>query len=605
MLTIGGIRRIGKPVAGIILSGVLLLACAPRARAADGDVQLTLNGKPAQPGDFKKEDVQSLLLSNGLLSITFGKDAVGDFSATSVIKNGQELAHNLHGIEPRDVDRNRTFYLDSGAGRGHLIVHIVRVVKNTPEMAHFAVIDNVSPLYLEHHFVLQKGISGVYGYVIIKNQPGSRGGGETRTMYRFDRDILDQTYTAERVGQQMKYADLVKLPNMQDETWQLPDGTIYQKYDYSAYYSESAMWGHFGHGFGVFFMPVNTDYYAGGPLRQELIVHQDALILNYLGGGHYGGGGPAPGVSGEKMFGPWLLYFNIGTSQQSIINDALQRAAQEQAKWPYQWVEESQYPLKRTVVTGQLKISQGRSAAEAEVVLARPGGDVYTQGGDYIYYVKADAAGKFTFSNIRPGTYALYAWANQGPITDQLEKDGVKIEGDTQDLGDIAWAPAYHKNFLWQIGKADRMAGEFKFGSEPRNIQWITKVPADLTYTVGKSKDAEDWYFAQGKVGHWDINFNLDKTYAGNAYLTIAVAGGGGGPSMTAIVNDKNVITIAPGNDASTYRAAVRSGKYSVKTATFPAAVLKEGSNTVRFNMTSAGGRWHGIMYDTVVLEAD
>jgi hypothetical protein len=172
-------------------------------------------------------------------------------------------------------------------------------------------------------------------------------------MYRFDRDILDYAYTDERTGQQPKYADLLTYPKLQDETWKLPDGTMYQKYDYATYFSATKMWGHYGHGFGVFFIPVSTEYYAGGPLRQELMVHQDALILNYIGGGHYGGGGRTTGESGVKMFGPWLLYFNTGDSPQAMIDDAHQRASSEAKKWPYQWVDEPLYPLQRTNVAGQ------------------------------------------------------------------------------------------------------------------------------------------------------------------------------------------------------------------------------------------------------------
>src|SRR5580698_9998902 len=71
-------------------------------------VEITLNGKPASPGDYKPAAVQELTLRNGLISITFGADG----SATSLIKNGQELAHNLNGIVPRDKDAHRTWYID-------------------------------------------------------------------------------------------------------------------------------------------------------------------------------------------------------------------------------------------------------------------------------------------------------------------------------------------------------------------------------------------------------------------------------------------------------------------------------------------------------------
>jgi rhamnogalacturonan endolyase len=612
----------------VVFSLIVVLTFSATVRAAD-DVTFTVNGQPAKVGDMKPTEIQSLVLDNGLLKLTFGKDATGDFSATSVIKNGQELAHNLHGVEPRDVDAHRTFYLDSNAGRGHLITNVVRIIQNTPELAHFAVVDNRA-LHLEHHFVMLKGESGIHPYVIIKTAAGGNGGGEMRTMYRFDMNILDWAWTDERTGKQPKYEFLQSIStagNMGDETWKLPDGTIYQKYDYSVYYSESPMWGHYGHGFGVFFIPPSKESYAGGPLRQELDVHEDALILNYLGGGHYSGGGTAAGRNGEKIHGPWYLYFNTGDSPKAIIDDALKTAADEKAKWPYTWVDEPLYPVKRTTVTGQLKISHDRSAAFAYVILGQPGNGggrgaggrgggrggaeggtgavvdrasvLYTQAGDYIFYVKADADGKFTLPAVRPGTYTLYAWQTQGPITQSLAKDGVEVKGDTLDLGNVDWDPPYHPNLLFQVGKADRMAGEFKFGDQPRTNQWILKVPSDLTFTIGKSKEIDDWYFAQHN-GTWNVNFDVNKPLSGNAYLTIAIAGGSG--DITASVNGKEVGHLNYRDDASVRRAANRSGRYARNEYTFPASLLKQGANTLSLRANSNGG---GLMYDTLVMEAD
>lgn len=645
------------------------LAFAPLALAAD--VSLTIDGAPAKAGDYKPADIKALVLQNGLLTLTFGKDSNGDFSATSVVKNGKELAHNLHGVEPRDVDAHRTFYLDSGAGRNHLVVDTVRVVKNTPALAHFAVIDNRA-LHLEHHFVMLKDESGVHPYVIVKNAPGANSG-ETRTMYRFDMDILDYAWTNERTGKQPKYALLQSISeagNMGDETWRLPDGSVYQKYDYCLYFAESPMWGHYGHGFGVFFMPPSTESYAGGPLRQELAVHQDALILNYIGGGHFGGGGPATSRTGEKIHGPWFLYFNTGDTPEAIIADAKKTAALQKSQWPYQWMEEPLFPVKRTAVTGQLKLTHNRSAAHAYVILGQPdnpgrgggggrgapaaegavpapdapagvapaagrggrggggrGGPVgvpdrattiYNQGGDYIFYVKADANGKFSLPHVRPGTYTLYAWQTEGPVTQSFAKDGIEVKGDTLDLGTLEWDAPYHPNLLFQVGKADRMAGEFKFGSVPRTNQWTRQVPADLTFTVGKSKEADDWFYAQHS-GTWNIAFNVAKVPSGNAYLTIPIAGGPGNVSV--LVNGTEVGKIAKGDDASVRRAANRSGVYARFEFTFPASTLKAGENIVSLQMPRRGpapanedpsrgqqpgsAANNGLMYDTVVLETD
>jgi rhamnogalacturonan endolyase len=640
---------------------ILLLAIAPAfvssVQAAAGDMTMTLNGQPAAVGDYSPADIKDLILDNGLLKITFGHDVRNDISATSIIKNGQELAHNLHGTVPRDTDGGRTFYHDYNASQGYMHVRLVKIVKNTPDLVHFALIDTNSP-YLEDHYVMLKGESGIHPYVIIKGQFG----GEMRTMYRFDMSILDWTWTPERVGQQKSYEFLQAIStigNMGDETWRLPDGSVYSKYDWCLYYSEAPMWGHFGHGFGAFFMPVSTEAYASGPLRQELAVHQDALILNYIGGGHFSGGGSAGGRNGEKIFGPWFVYINAGPTTNAILTDALKVAADEQKKWPYQWVEEPLFPVKRISVTGQLKISHDRSAAYAYIILGQPanpagrggggggrggrggfgrggttnsiaaltnaiasdtngfarggrggfGGGandgaaadrasiIYNQAGDYIFYVKADADGKFTLPHVRPGTYTLYAWQTQGPITQSLAKDGIVVSGDTLDLGAIDWDPPYHPNLLWQIGKADRLAGEFKFGDQPRDSLWMQRVPADLTFTIGQSKEINDWYFAQ-KTGIWTVKFNLDKTVSGNGYLTIAVAGGGG--SVTASINGTDVGRLSYSDDGSVRRSTNRSGRYGRNEYTFPASILKPGENTLILRANASG-----LMYDTIVLESD
>lgn len=661
------------PLVFVGITCVVGLLLPRPALAQNAGVKLTVNGATAAPGDLKPDDIQALVLENGLLTLTFGKDATGGFSAISVKKNGQELAHNLHGVEPRDVDAKRSFYLDTNAGRGHLDVDTVRVVRNTPELAHFAVIDNRA-LHLEHHFVMLKGESGVHPYVIVKSAPGANTG-ETRTMYRFDMDILDWAWTNERTGRQPKYGLLQSISpagNMGDETWKLADGTVYQKYDYALYFEGSPMWGHYGHGFGVFFIPPSTESYAGGPLRHELAVHQDALILNYIGGGHFGGGGTATGRSGEKIHGPWYLYFNTGTSNEAIIADALKVAANEKKKWPYTWVEEPLYPVKRTTVKGQLKLTHNRSTASAYVILgqpsnpervgggggrgAAPGGRgnanapgraaapaeapapagtpaidpanrsdagnavggrgrgptgpvgvpdrasiLYNQAGDYIFQIKADANGKFTLPAVRPGTYTLYAWQTQGPVTQAFARDGIEVKGDTLDLGTLEWDAPYHPNLVFQVGRADRMAGEFKYGDQPRTNQWVQKIPLDLTYTVGKSKASEDWFYAQ-HGGTWTIEFEVAKVPAGNAYLTIPVAGGPG--NCAVLVNGTQVGQITHGDDASVRRAANRSGVYNRFEFTFPASTLKAGRNTVSLQMESTGNV-NGMMYDTVVLETD
>jgi len=359
-------------------------------------------------------------------------------------------------------------------------------------------------------------------------------------------------------------------------------------------------------------------------------VHQDALILNYLGGGHLGSGGMASGRdSPEKIHGPWYVYFNTGDSLDAIVADAKKTALAEQKKWPYQWMNDPLYPTKRTTVTGQLTVTHNRSAAHAYIILAQPGNagggrggrggagsggtntgavpdraaGIANQAGDYIFYVKADADGKFSLPAVRPGTYTLYAWQTQGPITQSFAKDDVVVSGDTLDLGKIVWDAPYHPNFLWQIGQPDRLAGEFKFGNGPRAALLLNQVPADLTFIIGKSKEANDWYFAQ-HTGTWTVDFNLAKTYTGNGYLTIAIAGGQGNVDLS--LNGQSIGGLSYNDDGSVRRSANRSGRYGRNEISFPASLLKAGKNTLTLSATTSGGSLpNGLMYDTIVMEAD
>ena len=245
------------------------------------------------------------------------------------------------------------------------------------------------------------------------------------------------------------------------------------------------------------------------------------------------------------------------------------------------------------------------SAANAMVVLGKPGEEIYRQGGDFMFSAKAEASGKFSIPNVRPGTYALYAYATQGSVTSQFEKDNIEVKGKTLDLGLLTWRQPAYAHSLWQIGQADRMSGEFKYGNQLRNIKWIGMVPADpLTYTIGASHERDDWFFAQGKVGHWDVNFTSSVAYTGTAHLTVAIAGVSQNPKLTISVNGADIKSLAYGNDAATYRAALRSARYVLEDIPFPASLLKPGANVIRFGMTAVGGNG-GIMYDTIKLEVE
>ncbi len=306
-------------------------------------------------------------------------------------------------------------------------------------------------------------------------------------------------------------------------------------------------------------------------------------------------------VPSGKIYGPWLVYFNNGS-----IADAQAQANSERAAWPYNWLSNPHYPLARTTVTGTLRLADGRPAAGATVTLAKPGGDLYTQGTDYIFTTQADANGAIRLANVRPGSYSLYAWANGGSIgdvTDQYERDNVSVSGSSVNLGTLTWSPPKYANALWQIGTADRKADEFKLGNLPRQYGLFKQVPANLTYTIGQSTPANNWYYAQTAAGTWTVNFNLSHTYTGTAHLTVALAGMSRTPTIDVGVNGTATATLPSyANDLALYRSANQSGAYHLVLITFPASRLRAGSNTVTFRGASISSG-AGAMYDTIKLE--
>jgi rhamnogalacturonan endolyase len=473
------------------------------------------------------------------------------------------------------------------------------VVTNTSTMADIA----YSSAMGEHHYVVRDGVSGIYSYFISGDMVGPVG--EFRTVYRVDPAVFPNSFNMRRSGVTPTLAQIEAAVVLQDSTYQLTNGTIYTKYDWADYVLDDHVHGVYGSSFGLWVIPVSPEAYNGGPMKQELMVHAesntgDSTVLNMLSASHFSA--PAVTVPSGKIFGPWLVYLNNGSSA-----DAIARATTEEAAWPYTWLSNAAYPTSRATVTGKLQIADGRSTNGARVVLAETGGDLYAVGKAYWFTALCDSAGNFSIPKVRPGTYTLYAYATQDDVTAQFEKNGVVVSGSATNLGTLTWTPPNYPNKLWTIGTADRKAGEFKLGNQLRSYALFGQVPANLTYTIGTSTPANNWYYVQTGVGKWTINFNLSQTYTGNAHLTIAVAAAAKTPTVNVLVNGTQVGTLSYPNDGTVYRSANQSGYYRLTQLDFASSLLRSGANSVVLDMTACAGAPTpgGIEYDIIKLEAD
>ena len=187
------------------------------------------------------------------------------------------------------------------------------------------------------------------------------------------------------------------------------------------------------------------------------------------------------------------------------------------------------------------------------------------------------------------------------------------MHGSSQDLGDIVWTPTSHGTLLWQIGRSDRTGGEYAFAAlspalpKPREYEKPSPIPGDLTFTIGQSWEATDWYYAQTNPGTWTISFQLDRAVHGTAYLTVATSMQQSGAPTVAVNGNSTAITgaLPNNNDSTIARQADRSGYPRTAVLTFPGNLLVSGNNEITLTHGAATAAGTGPGWDTLVLEVD
>ncbi|MDY4697188.1 MAG: polysaccharide lyase family protein [Selenomonas montiformis] len=559
---------------------------------------------PAEAANIAAVDGLNAKLDNGVIEIHLHENG----TATYLSKNhGPNLVENV-------IKQKLTFYCDyHPAGQPDLpfLADQLKVITNNENEAEIAYIDSKSPLAVEYHYRMVKGDSGIYSYVVARNNTGKTYPvGEFRTVYRIDMDKLPNAYNAYRQAPMPASSHMRSFKKLQDETYDMDDGfkytngSVYSKYDFAGFYKDNPLWGTYGNGKGFWYIPVSMEAYPGGPMKQDLMVHYDGIILNYMTGAHFGTGVFNIPADWKKMYGPWYLYINDGASDEEVIFDARRRAAIEQAKWPYQWVheEETLYLKQRGSVTGQLQLSNGGIVDRAQVILAKPGADVVHECGSYIFYADTDGQGKFSLDKVRPGTYELTAYMQggySGDITTECKKANIVVEpGRTTDLGTVEWEVPARKT-IWQLGTADRKASEFRYGGELRNYKWSQMLPDEVDFTIGQSLENKDWYYAQEGMSKYNIHFTMKPEEGKTYHLTTAFAGYSdkGHRSFDILLNGKVLRSCSYENDQTVYRSGTTSGTYHQEDFDIPASLLKDGENVVTF--ADKDGL---IIYDTVVF---
>lgn len=504
----------------------------------------------------------------------------------------------------------------------------VSVVFATPERVEIAVRSAPHPEFpfeAVQHYVVSRGLSGVYAWVSVRHGADQPAATLYQTRFVF-RTVMDGTFSHWAIGN----GEFLPLPlspvveKLSDATFRLADGTVKTKYMQSVFWSEVPVYGYVGDHQGLWMIEPSPEYHNSGPTKQGQTLH-DNILLRVLQSVHFGASPVvlADGEEWSKVYGPFLVYTNRGDSHEKLWQDALRQYHAEQAAWPYAWVHDRGYAHARGGLTGLASLD-GQPPAGARVILTPAGTPWNEQTRAYAFWTQVGKDGRFTLDKVVPGRYDLYLSGADQP-QDFVQHD-IQIEaGRALDLGRLEWRADHHGETLWQIGRFDHSAGEFRNGSGARLFEMYKRYPAqfpnDVDFSIGESREAQDWNYAQWTVFNrqpdWRIHFRVGHATAGRATLTIGFASAQPAPhhketDLRVTINGTEIAAIhLPKTGTAGYRGSVQDSPYHLRTISFDASLLKTGENLLSLRhadvipFAEATTQPGQVMYDALRLEVE
>jgi rhamnogalacturonan endolyase len=496
---------------------------------------------------------------------------------------------------------------------------------------------------VEIRYALARDDSALYTYSIFDHKPEypATSLGEARFGAKLNPNVFDwMTIDAKRNKQMAAPQDWdqgtqLNMKEARRLNTGIYKGQVEHKYDYSAIQFDIPAFGWCGtkSHVGLWFVNPTIEYLSGGATKVELTGHLDnnagaaPTLLNYWRGSHYGGSqcNVAQGEAWTKVVGPFLIYCNAQETPDQMWKDALSRAKSEAKAWPLEWVNGVDYPHKdqRGTVSGQVVLNdaQAPDARMSNLLVGLAWPDYPGRRGvvdwqqdakHYQFWVRGDEQGRFTISNVRPGTYTLHAIADG--VLGEYAQTNVTVEpGKSLDLRKLEWKPQRFGRQLWEIGIPNRSAEEFRHGD--RYWQWglyneyPKEFPDDVNFFIGNSDYRTDWNYCQCPRADrpdgttWCITFDLKEAPKGKATLRLAMTATSA-RNISLLVNDQPAgDTGALPYTATINRDGIR-GYWQERPITFDAALLKPGTNVLKLRIPP-GGVMNGVEYDYLRLELD
>ncbi len=495
-------RTFGK-LAGITATALLPLAYAQRATAAG------TAGPPAV-----HETATQVVVDNGLVQLTVDRS---NGRTTSLVYDGV----NMVGRGNYDMNTTR-----EGGGLPLPSADdeiVVRREQDFVDIAYHHAPSNDMPCWLVRHHIVRSGEPGIhlaYSYDHPAEHHGFRTdqhryvfytAGDTFTHVSVP-DDAGATPWRESAARMPTDGELSRAVEVMDATYDL-QGTgssyarrYYTKYDWAVSMKDHSLHGLYGHGYGMWAALPNLEAFTGGPVRQDLILHQTGggpVLLVEPHATHYG----APpvrveaGQAWQKTYGPYFVYLNTGDDPRAMRRDAARytRFGAHAAFYDRLAVEGWTPSADRSRVRGKVQVPGVTDLAGAVVVLSDNRTEMQRSVLGYNYWADVEEGGRFAIDHVRPGTYRLTVYG-AGLWGEYVIDDVVVGAGQDVRLGRMEWEPEDHGRTVFQIGTPNRTSIEFHGGRDFRRYgafqAFREEFPEGVTYRVGTSTE-DDWNYVQ------------------------------------------------------------------------------------------------------------
>ncbi len=333
-----------------------------------------------------------VLVTENDTSFTLANDIV---TARVAKRSGDLLSLKYNGLEMLDAGSRQYAYWSHNTARGEQEARItIDPKQNGGERGEVSIkgVSGGNPMGsgpggsviadIEIRYTLGRDDAGVYTYSVLShptNYP-TTSVGEARFCMKLNDEVFDWMTVDSNRNMKMistydwNHGTQMNMKEARRMNTGIYKGQVEHKYDYSANQFDVRAWGWSSttKHVGIWLINPSVEYLSGGPTKFELSSHRDATftdsltapapptLLNYWRGSHYGGSicNIAQTDDWTKVIGPFLIYCNSGPTPDAMWKNALAKADQEAAAWPYDWVTGVDYPHKneRATLTGQLML---------------------------------------------------------------------------------------------------------------------------------------------------------------------------------------------------------------------------------------------------------